>query len=286
MPKLPVWFKKFESKKDAIKNLNSKLGKIPNCICQEARCPNRAECFEKGQLTFLILGTICTRNCGYCNVASGKPLLVDTLETEEILRAIEKLKLKFVVLTSPTRDDLSDGGASHYAYVVNEIKAKFPKVIVEVLIPDFNGDWESAKTVLASDLQVFNHNLEVVPSLFSKVRTQADFRSSLNILKRAKKEYPKIFIKTGLMIGLGETKEELVSTFKVIAESKVDILTIGQYLRPNKNCVNVERYYSPEEFEELKEIATSFGIKFVFAGPYIRSSYLAEDFFDFISNEK
>jgi lipoyl synthase len=281
MPKLPEWFRSSIGKKQAELKLKNTLGKdIPNCICHEAKCPNRAECFSKGQLTFLILGKICTRNCTFCSVDKGTPLPVDKSEYKNILDTISKLKLKFVVLTSPTRDDLPDGGASTYAFIVKKIKESFPVVKIEVLIPDFKGDLNALKTVIDSGPDVINHNLETVPSFYDKVRPQADFEQSLNLLQKVKEINPNILTKTGVMLGFGENNHELIGTFKAIATSKIDILTMGQYLKPKRINLDVVKYYSPDEFKDLKEKAEKIGIKHVFSGPLVRSSYLAEEIFN------
>jgi lipoic acid synthetase len=197
-----------------------------------------------------------------------------------IWNAIEKLKLKFVVLTSPNRDELPDGGASHFAYIVRGIKEKFPAVKVEVLIPDFQGDETDLATVLESNPDVLNHNIETVPSLYRKVRKGSLFNRSLSVLANAKKIRPKSLTKSGLMVGLGETREELLETFQEIRKSNVDILTLGQYLKPGKDNLDVERYYQLHEFEELKIEAEKMGFRYVFSGPLVRSSYLAEHVFD------
>ncbi len=279
--RLPDWLKQSRGKLQATRHLSNRLqGHIPNSICEEARCPNRSECFAKGVLTFMILGTVCTRNCGFCSVTHGKPLPPDEKERHSILSAIEKLKLKFVVLTSPNRDDLPDGGASHYASIVTAIHSAFPKVNVEVLIPDFQGNKENVKTVLDSDPDVLNHNLETVPSLYTTVRRGSLYKRSLELLRDVKKINPSVLTKTGIMVGLGETKEELRLVFHDVAERNVDILTLGQYLKPDKQNLEVDRYYHPDEFIELKELAEQSGIRHVFSGPMVRSSFLAEHVFE------
>jgi lipoic acid synthetase len=279
--RLPEWFRQSTGKREATRSLSAMLqAEVPNSICQEAKCPNRSECFKKGVLTFMILGTVCTRNCGFCSVAHGKPLAPNKDEIIPIWNAIEKLNLKFVVLTSPNRDELPDGGASHFAYIVRGIKEKFPHVKVEVLIPDFQGKEVDLATVLESRPDVLNHNIETVPSLYRKVRKGSLFHRSLSVLANAKKISPKSLTKSGLMVGLGETKEELISTFQEIRNANVDILTLGQYLRPGKDNLEVERYYQLHEFEELKLEAEKMGFRYVFSGPLVRSSYLAEHVFD------
>jgi len=279
--RLPDWFKKSRSKLDATRALSKRLeAEVPNSICQEARCPNRSECFAKGVLTFMILGTTCTRNCGFCSVAFGKPLPPDPNEVQKISRSVERLGLKFVVLTSPNRDDLLDEGSGHYATIVSTLKQQYPDIKVEVLIPDFKGKLEPLTTVVNSGPDVVNHNLETVPSLYTSVRKGSLYKRSLDVLKNIKAINPQKLTKTGLMVGLGETKEELRAVFADIKEAGVDILTLGQYLKPDKNNLDVERYYTPEEFKELKEDAEAAGIRYVFSGPLVRSSYLADIVFE------
>ena len=279
--KLPPWLKITKGKQAGIRHLSKTLEKnVPNSICQEARCPNRYDCFQKGILTFMILGTTCTRNCAFCSVAHGKPLPPDRSESKKIINAIKILKIKFAVLTSPNRDDLPDGGADHYAYIINEIKKNHPHTKVEVLIPDFQGNFNDLKTVLNANPDVLNHNMETVPSLYRVARRGSLFTRSLSILKESKAISPNTKTKSGLMVGLGESTEELLTTFETIAKAKVDILTIGQYLKPDKNNLEVEKYYTPNEFEKLKKNAEKMGFKYVFSGPLVRSSYLAEHVFN------
>lgn len=279
--RLPDWFKTSKGKLKATKSLSTVLeAEVPNSICQEARCPNRSDCFAKGILTFMILGVTCTRNCAFCSVQHGVPMPPDRSELNTILNAIEKLNLRFVVLTSPNRDDLPDGGAEHYAHIVSGIKAKFPNVKVEVLIPDFLGEREPLEVVLAAKPDVLNHNVETVPSLYATVRKGSVYKRSLSVLKMAKEIDPTVLTKSGLMVGLGETNEELYETFKDIRAHKTDILTVGQYLKPDKNSAEVKRYVTPEDFKQFEVDALKMGYKFVFSGPLIRSSYLAEHVFD------
>ena len=278
---LPSWLKSSKGKLAATKKLSEKLqAEVPNSICQEARCPNRFDCFSKGVLTFMILGITCTRNCAFCSVTHGTPLPPNKNELVSILNAIEKLKLKFVVLTSPNRDDLADGGANHYAYIVKEIKAHYPHVKVEVLIPDFQGERSALETVINAKPDVINHNMETVPSLYSIARKGSLFKRSLDLLVKIKQIDDTILTKSGLMVGLGETTSELIETIETIATANVDILTLGQYLKPTKNNLDVHKYYSPKEFEELKFEAEKKGFSFVFSGPMVRSSYLADIVFD------
>jgi len=279
--RLPKWLKQSRTKSKATKKLSQWLEKeVPNSICQEAKCPNRGECFSKGVLTFLILGTVCTRNCAFCSVRHGKPMPPDLSELNQILHAIETLGLRFVVLTSPNRDDLPDGGASHYATIVSKIHAAYPDVKVEVLIPDFQGKTSDLDVVLSSKPDVLNHNIETVPSLYKGIRKGSLYDRSLDVLSYIKDVSPRTLTKTGIMLGLGEDHDELLTTFKDVAGRGVDILTLGQYLKPSKDNADVKKYYTPEEFDLYKTLAEEAGIRYVFSGPLVRSSYLAEHVFD------
>ena len=285
-PRLPEWFRNTGGKLNATRQLSRLLEmEVPNSICQEAKCPNRSECFSKGVLTFMILGTVCTRNCGFCSVVHGKPKPPELSEIDKITSSIEKLNLRFVVLTSPNRDDLPDGGAAHYAQTVRRIKEAHPHVRVEVLIPDFKGKATDLATVMAAVPDVLNHNLETVPSLYRTVRKGSLYDRSLTLLKTVKTINPKMLTKTGLMVGLGETRDELKRTFTDIRTQNTDILTLGQYLKPDKNSLDIVRYYHPDEFEELKADAKEAGIRYVFAGPNVRSSFLAENVFDDLTQD-
>jgi len=228
----------------------------------------------------MILGITCTRNCAFCSVTHGTPLPPNKNELISICNAIEKLKLKFVVLTSPNRDDLKDGGASHYAFIVSEIKKRFPHVKVEVLIPDFQGDLAALDIVVQSRPDVINHNMETVPELYSIARKGSVFSRSLNVLESVKTLDPGMLTKSGLMVGLGENNTQLLDTFEKIKSVNVDILTLGQYLKPAKDNLDVDKYYTPEEFETLKIKAEALGFPFVFSGPMVRSSYLADIIFE------
>jgi len=279
--RLPDWLKQKKRKSDATRELGKILDReVPNTVCQEAKCPNRGECFARGQLTFLILGTVCTRNCSFCSIRHGKPLPPDRSELETILHAIKRLNLRFVVLTSPNRDDLPDGGASHYAYIVQGIKINHPDVKVEVLIPDFQGNYDQLQTVLDANPDVLNHNIETVPTLYKGIRMGSLYQRSLDVLKEVKSRRPDILTKTGIMLGLGESHDELIETFRDIQAQGVDILTLGQYLRPGKENAEVKKYYHPDEFNHYKKEAEEQGIRFVFSGPWVRSSYLADHVFE------
>lgn len=250
-----------------------------NTVCESARCPNKSECYAKNTATFLIMGTICTRNCRFCNISSGhtEPLNID--EPREIADAAVKLGLKYLVITSVTRDDLPDGGAEHFSNVIKEVRSTGKNIRIEVLTPDFKGDTNSIDIVIKAHPDVFNHNVETVPSLYKKARPQADYERSINFLKYVKQNSD-IITKTGLMVGLGETKEELIQVFKDLAGIKCDIVTLGQYIAPAKQHLKVEKYYEPFEYEELSTIAKKIGIKHTFFSPLARSSYKASDVFN------
>ena len=250
-----------------------------NTVCEAARCPNKCECYAKNTATFLIMGNNCTRNCRFCNITCAKPEKLNPLEPQNIAEAVSKLNLKYVVITSVTRDDLPDGGASHFAQVIQEIRATDNKIKIEVLTPDFQGNTKSIDTVINACPDVFNHNIETVPSFYKKARPQANYNRSLNFLGYIKAN-SNILTKTGLMVGLGETKEELIQTFKDLADIKCDIVTIGQYIAPTKQHLEVAKYYEPQEYNELATIAKSMGIKHTFFSPLTRSSYKAFEVFN------
>jgi lipoic acid synthetase len=244
-------------------------------ICEEANCPNKAECYGKKIATFLILGDICTRKCGYCNVKSGKPRKVDLDEPKRVADAVRELGLKYAVITSVTRDDLEDGGANQFADTIKQIK----NCKVEVLIPDFKGNVKSIKKIINAKPNVIGHNIEVTKNLFNKVRKQGNYNLSLELLKNIKKK-SNITTKSGFMVGLGENYNEIIETIEDLRDAKVDILTIGQYLQPSKENLRVEKYYSPAEFENLKKISENIGFRNVIAGPLVRSSYHAKELFE------
>ncbi len=245
-----------------------------NTVCESARCPNLSECFSNGNATFLILGDHCTRNCAFCAVDHGLPVAPDKDEGKRIIRYIEALNIRFAVITSVTRDDLEDGGASHFIRVVWDIKEALPEVKIELLVPDFRGELEYIERVADLPIEVFAHNVETVPSLYPGVRRGADYWRSLQVLKIARSQ--DMLLKSGIMVGLGENDDELSQVFKDLSSCGVDVLTIGQYLRPGRDNLPVRRYYSPDEFIGLKEKALRCGIRSVVSGPYVRSSYLAE----------
>jgi lipoic acid synthetase len=245
-------------------------------ICEEAKCPNISECFSNGTAVFLILGDICTRNCKYCNVKKGNPLALNLDEPIAVAESVKKLGLKYVVITSVTRDDLEDGGAGIFYDCVMEIKRKQSNCKIEVLIPDFKGNKDSLKKVIDSNPDVINHNIEVSEELFNKIRPDGSYKTSLSLLKNIKNIDNKIKTKSGFMVGLGENINNIIKTMKDIYNSNVDFLTIGQYLQPTINHTKIIKYYTPAEFIEFKSIALDIGFKHVESGPLVRSSYHAE----------
>ena len=244
-------------------------------VCQEARCPNIGECWGHRTATFMLLGDTCTRNCGFCAVTHGRPLAVDPAEPLRVASAVARLGLRHVVVTSVNRDDLADGGAAHFAATAGAIKRLLPGCRVEVLVPDFQGNLASVAEVVASPIDVFNHNLETVPRLYRRVRAGARYARSLAVLEAAHGGRDRLLTKTGLMLGLGETQEELASVFRDLRSIGCDILTLGQYLRPSGEHLPVERYLPPEEFTALGAEALALGFRHVEAGPLVRSSYHA-----------
>jgi len=246
-------------------------------VCEEARCPNRGECFARGTATFLLLGEVCTRACGFCDIANGKPRPVDPGEPRRVRAAVERMGLSFVVLTSVDRDDLPDGGAAHFAETVRAVRTLDPVPGVEVLTPDFLGRIESLATVLAAGPDVFNHNVETVPRLYRQVRRGARLERSLGLLSAAKRIAPETTTKSGFMLGLGEREDEVRALLEALRESGVDIVTIGQYLRPSSENLPVVEYVHPDVFESHRVAGEKLGFRHVFAGPFVRSSYRAEE---------
>lgn len=280
MPRLPEYLKRPIIDTDKTKNVRKILK--TNClstVCESARCPNKNECYTKNTATFLIMGNVCTRNCRFCNISCEKPQPLDKNEPKNIANAVKELCLKYVVITSVTRDDLPDGGAEHFAKCIEEIKELTPNVQIEILTPDFKGYAESLDIIISAFNQntftpVFNHNIETVPSLYKAARPQAIYTRSLEVLKYVK-DNSKILTKSGLMVGLGETLGELEQTLIDLKNINCDIVTIGQYIQPSKEHLKVEKYYTLEEFEQLKALAKKIGIKNYQIGPLVRSSYNA-----------
>ena len=248
-------------------------------VCQEANCPNITECWSKRHATFMIMGDTCTRACAFCDVKTGKPNKLDELEPIKISQAVKKLDLKHVVITSVDRDDLADGGSNHFFEVINQTRKTNPNTTIEVLTPDFLRKGEAYKKVLEANPDVFNHNIETVPSLYLKVRPGSRYFASLELLKNAKKINKKVFTKSGIMVGLGENKDEILQVMDDLKSADVDFLTIGQYLQPSVKHFPLDRYYTPNEFKELGDIAKAKGFLLVSSSPLTRSSYHADEDF-------
>ena len=277
----PPWLKKRIPPLQDLQKVKSILNETDlHTVCEEARCPNLGECFSKGTSTFLILGRVCTRNCGFCAVEHGDPVPPDESEPERVAQAIKKMGLRYVVITSVTRDDLQDGGASLFAKVIRSIRILDPGIKIEILIPDFKGDLTSLKTVLKEGPDVLNHNVETISRFYPEVRPQADYRRSIDLLRRSKKDYPFIPTKSGFMLGLGETQEEGLKLLRDLREAGCDFLTIGQYLQPRPDRLPVVRFIPPGEFEEYKKVAEGMDFRAVASGPFVRSSFNASQMFN------
>ncbi len=246
-------------------------------VCEEARCPNRGECFARGTATFLLLGDVCTRACGFCDIATGRPRPVDPMEPARVRAAVEQMRIRFVVLTSVDRDDLPDGGAEHFAATVRTLRAVDPVPGIEVLTPDFRGRFDSLRVVVEARPDVFNHNVETVLRLYPRVRRGARLDRSLGLLAAAKILEPNLTTKSGLMLGLGEQRAEVRELLERLREAHVDIVTIGQYLRPSRENLPVVEFVRPEVFDEYKEFGERLGFRHVYAGSFVRSSYRAEE---------
>jgi lipoic acid synthetase len=244
-------------------------------VCEEARCPNIAECWAHRTATFMLLGDVCTRNCGYCAVAHGKPIAVDPHEPARVADGVARLGLRHVVITSVDRDDLPDGGAAHFAATARAIKQRLPDCAVEVLTPDFKGNLKALAQVVDSPIDVFNHNAETVPRLYRRARPGGRYDRCLGLLDAAKQQRPSLRTKTGLMLGLGETQEEVVAVMRDLVGIGCDILTLGQYLQPTRDHLPIERYLTPDEFAALRVIGLELGFRHVESGPLVRSSYHA-----------
>ena len=278
--RLPVWFKQEPANLKIMSTVEGLLDELGlGTICESAHCPNIGKCFSRGTATFLILGDVCTRHCTFCAVRKGPPTPVDEAEPRHLLAAVEKLKLNYIVITSVTRDDLPDGGASQFARVINIFHENKKDAIVEVLIPDFLGSLAALKTVVEAHPEVINHNLETVPRLYPEVRPEADYHRSLELLARVKKLAPEIVTKSGLMLGLGETRAEVIEVMLDLREAGGDLLTIGQYLSPSPQHHPVVRFASPEEFTEFEDIGRGMGFAQVTSAPLVRSSFKANELY-------
>ena len=278
-PRLPDFLRKPQSEFQAVTALKRELrGLKLHTVCESARCPNIHECFSRGAATFMLLGDLCTRGCSFCSVPKAKnPFELDSSEPENVAAQASTMQLRYVVLTSVNRDDLPDGGSAHWALTVTAVRKALPDAQVETLTPDFNGDLEAVERVLASGPHVYNHNMETVSRLYSRVRPQANYGQSLKVLRYAKESHPEILTKSGLMVGLGESHEEVRQLMRDIRhEGLADIATIGQYLQPTRRNRKVARYVEPAEYEEWKAYGKSIGFRAVFAGPFVRSSYMAD----------
>ncbi|MDU7579086.1 lipoyl synthase [Aeromonas sp.] len=275
----PEWMRiKLPPSSQKIEHIKSTLRKNKlHSVCEEASCPNLAECFNHGTATFMIMGAICTRRCPFCDVAHGRPLPLDPEEPKKLALTIKEMNLKYVVITSVDRDDLRDGGAQHFADCIKQIREHSPQTRIEILTPDFRGRMEQALEVFReTPPDVFNHNLETAPRMYRVARPGADYKWSLELLRRIKEMHPHVPTKSGVMMGLGETNEEIVQVLKDLREHGVNMLTLGQYLQPSRHHLPVKRYVPPAEFDELKDVAMDLGFSHAACGPFVRSSYHAD----------
>ncbi len=273
----PEWIKVRAPSGETYERLRGMMrSKSLHTVCEEARCPNMGECWGSGTATFLLMGDVCTRSCGFCDIATGHPVPLDWLEPERVARAVQAMDLRHAVITSVNRDERSDGGAPIFAMVIQRIRELQPGCSVEVLIPDFKGSAESLKIVMDARPEILNHNVETVPRLFKKVQAQDHYEWTQATLTNAKNFDPEVLTKSGIMVGLGETMEEVKAVMDDLCSWNVDILTIGQYLQPTKGHLPIERYYTPQEFEEFERYGREIGFRWVESGPLVRSSYHAE----------
>ena len=280
-PRLPEWARRGATHFESLNTLKTSLrARNLHTVCESARCPNIHECFHRGAATFMILGNRCTRGCGFCSVPKGNPRIhdmrLDADEPANIARMAAEMKLRYVVITSVNRDDLADGGSTHFAKTVRAVRIALPDARVEVLTPDFEGNMEAVARVLDAAPHVFNHNVETVPRLYRRVRPQADYRQSLEVLRFARKHRPEVMTKSGFMAGLGETADEVRQLLLDLREQDVDVATIGQYLQPTRRNLPVAEYVTPERFDEYRDAGLSMGFRMVFSGPLVRSSYMAD----------
>ena len=278
LPRKPPWIRVKAPIGPAVQRLKSVLrAQKLHTVCEEASCPNIGECFSHGTATFMIMGDICTRRCPFCDVAHGRPGPLDEKEPERLAETVERMALSYVVITSVDRDDLRDGGAGHFAACIRALRGRCPGLRIEVLVPDFRGRMERALDALsAAPPDVFNHNLETVPRLYRKVRPGADYHWSLTLIRRFKETHPEVSTKSGLMLGLGETAEEVMTVLRDLRAHRCDMLTLGQYLQPSRYHLAVERFWTPEEFDALGRDAGALGFANVASGPLVRSSYHAD----------
>jgi lipoic acid synthetase len=277
-PRLPDWLRKPRTHFESVHNLKAELRRLHlHTVCESARCPNMHECFDRGAATFMILGNLCTRGCGFCSVPKSRnPGALDPEEPSNVARMAAALGLRYVVITSVNRDDLDDGGSRHFAETVHAVREALPEASIEVLTPDFCGRLEAVARVLEAAPRVFNHNMETVARLYRRVRPQANYRQSLDVLRFAKQYRRDSLTKSGLMVGLGETPDEVKQLLRDLREADVDVATIGQYLQPARRNLPVAEYVTPAQFEAYREYGLSIGFKMVFSGPLVRSSYMAD----------
>lgn len=278
MNKLPQWLIKKTPKMENIRNIRGLIGDGVRTVCESAKCPNIGECYGCGTVTFMILGNVCTRSCSFCAISKGTPSLPDPTEPKRVAEAAKLLKLKYAVVTSVTRDDLPDGGAGYFARTIIELRRSINDIRVEVLIPDLKGDEEHLKLVMDARPDVLNHNVEMVPRLYSRIRPSSNYRTSINLLKTAKKVDGNAVTKSGFMLGLGEKDAEVEDLMGELRSADCDILTIGQYIAPSQEHAKVVEYVHPDKFDRLRTSALKMGFKKVFSGPFVRSSYKAEKF--------
>ena len=280
-PRLPDWLRRGETHFQQVHDLKQDLRRLNlHTVCESARCPNMHECFSRGAATFMILGNLCTRGCGFCSVPKGSPhkreFTLDASEPANVARMAAALGLRYVVITAVNRDDLPDGGSAHFAETVREVRAALPQVRVEVLTPDFCGDLDAVARVLDAGPDVFNHNMETIPRLYRRVRPQANYRQSLDVLAFGKRYRPQSLTKSGLMVGLGETPADVHALLRDLHAANVDVATIGQYLQPTRRNLPVAEYVTPAQFDAYRDYGLSIGLKMVFSGPLVRSSYMAD----------
>ncbi len=284
-PRLPQWVRGGAAHHESVTALKRGLRRLNlHTVCESARCPNLHECFHRGTATFMILGNLCTRGCGFCSVPKGVPgkheFQLDPGEPANVARMAAEMRLRYVVITSVNRDDLPDGGAAHFAETIRCVRARLPRARIEVLTPDFCGDCGAVRTVLDAGPDVFNHNVETVPRLYRKVRPQADYLQSLEVLRFARQHGAAAAVKSGLMVGLGERPEEVEAVMRDLREAGVDVVTIGQYLQPTRRNLPVAEFVPPDRFEQYRQHGLALGFRAVFSGPLVRSSYMAERVWD------
>lgn len=276
--RLPEWLRKSRTHFESVHQLKTELRRLDlHTVCESARCPNMHECFHRGAATFMILGNLCTRGCGFCSVPKSRhPAALDPAEPAHVARMAQAMGLRYVVITSVNRDDLEGGGSAHFASTVREVRHALPGARVEVLTPDFCGDLTAVARVLDAGPHVFNHNVETAPRLYRQVRPQADFRQSLEVLRFAKQYRPSALTKSGAMVGLGESRVEIEQLLRDLRGADVDVATLGQYLQPTRRNLRVTEFVPPERFDEYRDYGLSLGFKMVFSGPLVRSSYMAD----------